>query len=76
MAFATLVIIAIAWNIMGPVLNEHIFSYAAERVSDDMKSTYQLINLVWQWWPIILLAAVIIYLFMQAQNPFGGARAR
>jgi len=69
LSFATLVVIAIVWNIMGPVLNEQIFAFAENRVADDMKTTYKLIDMVWRWWPIILLGANIIYLFVQSQEP-------
>ncbi len=76
-AFSTLLVIAITWNIMFPTLEEEVFDYAENeyKANDDYTdyaSTYQLIYYVTKYWPVILLVVVLLYLFMSSQQPSHG----
>jgi uncharacterized paraquat-inducible protein A len=66
LAFATLIVIAISWSVLGPTLEVKIFGYAEEQVASgtyDYGPTAKMIHWVWAVWPLILLAATILYLF-------------
>jgi hypothetical protein len=76
-AFTTLIVIAITWNILFPSLEEHVFEYAENEYKQNndftqYESTYQLIYFVAKYWPIIMLIAVLLYLFMASQTPTRG----
>lgn len=80
-AFATVLLIAITWNVLFPSLQEHVFEYAENEYKQnddftDYKSTYNLIYYVVKYWPIILLVAVLLYLFMASQKPTRGSYRR
>lgn len=76
-AFSTLLVIAITWNILFPSLQEEVFEYAEKEYKEnndytEYETTYQLIYYVVKYWPIILLVAVLMYLFMGSQAPSHG----
>ena len=71
LAFSMLIVIAISWSVLGPTLEVKIFQYAENQVAAgtyDYGPTAQAIHFVWATWPLILLAAVILYLFAASQR--------
>jgi len=79
-AFTTLFVIAIAWNVVGPSVDHHVFDYAEnEYNSNEMDdegygTTFTLIKMVWKYWPIILLIGVMMYLYIGPTSPQRTAR--
>jgi len=76
-AFATLLVIAITWNLLFPTLQEEVFEYAENEYKKnndytEYENTYRSIYFVVKFWPIILMIAVVLYLFMASQQPSRG----
>ena len=74
-AFVGLVVIAITWNIMGPMLAREVFDYAENEMKEDGTwdewgaPSHGLIVFIWNYWPVFLLAAYIVYMFVAGQGP-------
>jgi len=77
-AFAGLMIIAITWNIVGPVMAKHVFAYSENQMKEDGtweeygKDPHTLIVFIWDYWPLFLLGAYILYMYLASQRPSGG----
>ena len=77
-AFAGLMIIAITWNILGPMMSKHIFAYAENEMKEDGtweeygKNPHTLIVFIWNYWPLFLLGAYIVFMYLASQQPSGG----
>lgn len=73
-ALTSLIIIAIIWNVMSPTMQNEVFDYAQDELQadnnfTDLEDTYNLIDFVWQYWPLILIISVVLYLFLASQRP-------
>lgn len=73
-ALSTLIVIAIAWNVLSPTLEEEVFSYAEDELTEDnnfadLEPTYDMIHWIWDYWPLILIFAVVLYMFLASQRP-------
>ena len=69
MAFGTLIIIAVVWNIMMPSI-QNIFDMTEERMTEDgtfaaYEPTHRIVEWTAKTWPILLLGAVIVWMYVK-----------
>lgn len=73
-AFGTLICIAVVWNIMSPSITHNVFDWTENQMTEDgtfaeYEQTHIIIVWIWDNWPIILLGAVIIWMYVGARKP-------
>lgn len=73
-AFTALIVIAVAWNLLGPTLNREVFDYTENQMMEDntyedFRPTFDMIDWIWSYWPLILIFAAVLYLFLASQRP-------
>lgn len=71
--FATLITIAVVWNILTPTLEVNVFEFSENRMRDEgildrYETTFDMIFFIWKYWPLILLGATMTFLFLSAQR--------
>lgn len=72
-AIGTLFLVAIVYVIMTKPF-EHIYSITSAANFTGYETTRQLLQTTWQWWPVIILFSVILFLFVQTlrRDTYGG----